>query len=153
MFTQVSGGVHISNRTINWPMTGGVHLFAGRVMALSLVDNSARVVVGCTNTHTHACMQANPNPGLNHSHKHMVDTGRQLGQRGPLRLAPLPPHLIIASADSFSTSSTLPLDSLVAHVRTRRIFPHGLPQAPFSACNLLRRFFIQQIYISGLIMY
>lgn len=93
VFTKVSGGVHISNRTINWPMTGGVHLFAGRVMALSLVDNSARVVVGCTNTHTHthACMQANSNPGLNHSRKHMVDTGRQLDQRGPLRLAPRPP--------------------------------------------------------------
>ncbi len=61
VFTKVSGSVHTSSRTINWPLTGGVHLFAGRVMALSLVDNSARVLVCLTNTHT-------PSPGLNQSH-------------------------------------------------------------------------------------
>lgn len=48
----VSGTKHTSRHTINWPVTGGVHLFAGRVMALSLVDNSARVRVRFTNTHS-----------------------------------------------------------------------------------------------------
>lgn len=49
---QASSSIHTSSRTINWPLTGGVHLFAGRVMALSLVDNSARVPVCLTNLRT-----------------------------------------------------------------------------------------------------
>lgn len=30
-----------SGDTINWPLTGGVHLFPGRVMGLSQEDNGA----------------------------------------------------------------------------------------------------------------
>lgn len=80
MLAKDSASVHTSNRTINWPMTGGVHLFAGRVMGLSLVDNSTTARVRtCTCARTHSCTKRKA--GLNQSRKHIVDSGAQLEQQ------------------------------------------------------------------------
>lgn len=96
MSTKASSSIHTSSRTINWPLTGGVHLFAGRVMALSLVDNSARVPVCLTNLRT-------PLPFVQISHTTCtVETIRPVALMDPLHIA------IIGQADYFRLSLSLP---------------------------------------------
>lgn len=125
MLAEDSASVHTSHRTINWPMTGGVHLFAGRVMGLSLVDNSARAHV-CAHAHAHA--HTKRNPGLNHSCKHMVDTGRQLEQQRLCTpsFTPRPPTLSLRQPFLFTSSP-------IMHAYTERISLHGFPQPALTA--------------------